>query len=229
MKNRRNIIIAFLLCATLIVSVGYAKVVDILDVDGTFEYFSDRHSLDADINFGEAIAYNSGSDNSNDIAEIVSSDTDKAIFKVKSLDAGNKVAYFRFRVDNTGTDSAHIFLRNYTSYGTQTTQVGEDEPVEAQLTTLPLTVYYTWDSFEYDLTNLNHQGFFNDYSTWATAKTETPGNHSHEVPAKNHMYLYIAVTWNDSTIPENLVDLTANFAFEFGVQTEAISGEHVDE
>ena len=228
MKNRRNIIIAFLLCATLIVSVGYATVVDILDVDGTFEYFSEHHSLDADINFGEAKAYNSGSDNSNDIAEIVASDTDKAIFKVKSLDAGNKVAYFRFRVDNVGTESAHIFLRNSTSYGTTTTQEGDADPVVESLTALPLTVYYTWDSMAHDLTNLNDQDFFNAYSTWATAKTETPGDHSHEVPSDSNMYLYIAVTWNDSTIPENLVDLTANFAFEFGVQTEAI-GEHVDE
>ena len=38
MKSKRNMIIAFLLCATLIVGVGYAAVAEQLTVDGTASY-----------------------------------------------------------------------------------------------------------------------------------------------------------------------------------------------
>jgi len=41
MKNRRFALIAFLLCATLIVSVGYAAVAEQLTVDGTASYHKD--------------------------------------------------------------------------------------------------------------------------------------------------------------------------------------------
>lgn len=41
MKNRRFALIAFLLCATLIVSVGYAAVTEQLTIDGTASYHMD--------------------------------------------------------------------------------------------------------------------------------------------------------------------------------------------
>ena len=60
MKNRRNIIIAFLLCATLIVGVGYAAVAEQLTVDGTASYHkSDVTGLDGVIHFtGNALIVN---------------------------------------------------------------------------------------------------------------------------------------------------------------------------
>ena len=42
MKNRRNIIIAFLLCASLIVGVGYAALAENLVVDGSLAFFKDN-------------------------------------------------------------------------------------------------------------------------------------------------------------------------------------------
>jgi hypothetical protein len=51
MKNRRNVLIAFLLCATLIVGVGYAAFTGNLIVNGTATYTHDGAELDEDIFF----------------------------------------------------------------------------------------------------------------------------------------------------------------------------------
>ena len=52
MKSKRNMIIAFLLCATLIVGVGYAAVAEQLTVDGTASYHtSSITGLDGVIHF----------------------------------------------------------------------------------------------------------------------------------------------------------------------------------
>ena len=51
MKNRRNVLIAFLLCATLIVGVGYAAFTGNLIINGTATYTHDGEELDEDIYF----------------------------------------------------------------------------------------------------------------------------------------------------------------------------------
>ena len=51
MKNRRNVLIAFLLCATLIVGVGYAAFTGNLIINGTATYTHDGKELDEDIFF----------------------------------------------------------------------------------------------------------------------------------------------------------------------------------
>lgn len=51
MKNRRNVLIAFLLCATLIVGVGYAAFTGNLIINGTATYTHDGAELDEDIFF----------------------------------------------------------------------------------------------------------------------------------------------------------------------------------
>lgn len=51
MKNRRSIIIAFLLCATLIVGVGYAAFVGNLTINGTTLYNPENSDLDGNIKF----------------------------------------------------------------------------------------------------------------------------------------------------------------------------------
>ena len=56
MKNRRNIIIAFLLCATLIVGVGYAAFVGNLTVNGTTAFNPENNTLDEKIEFS-AVQY----------------------------------------------------------------------------------------------------------------------------------------------------------------------------
>ena len=51
MKNRRNVLIAFLLCATLIVGVGYAAFTGNLIINGTATYTHDGAELDEDVYF----------------------------------------------------------------------------------------------------------------------------------------------------------------------------------
>jgi hypothetical protein len=53
--KRSKIIMAFLLCACLIVGVGYAAVVDVMDITGTAEFNMDD-SMDSNVYFSEAYA-----------------------------------------------------------------------------------------------------------------------------------------------------------------------------
>ena len=56
MKNRRTVLIAFLLCATLIVGVGYAAFVGNLTVNGTTSFDPDNSTLDDSVEFS-AVQY----------------------------------------------------------------------------------------------------------------------------------------------------------------------------
>ena len=49
MKNRKSMIVAFLLCACLIVGVGYAAIADQLTIDGTVEYAPSSTNLDGNV------------------------------------------------------------------------------------------------------------------------------------------------------------------------------------
>jgi hypothetical protein len=51
MKNRRTLLVAFLLCATLLVGVGYAAFTGNLIINGTATYTHDGAQLDEDIFF----------------------------------------------------------------------------------------------------------------------------------------------------------------------------------
>ncbi|MBQ8447348.1 MAG: hypothetical protein IJX27_00270 [Clostridia bacterium] len=51
MKNRKSILVAFLLCATLLVGVGYAAFTGNLIINGTATYTHDGSELDEDVFF----------------------------------------------------------------------------------------------------------------------------------------------------------------------------------
>ena len=57
MKNRRNMIVAFLVCACLIVGVGYAALTDTLNINGTATISADAatEEFDEDVYFQSAV------------------------------------------------------------------------------------------------------------------------------------------------------------------------------
>ena len=102
MKNRRIVVVAFLLAAVLLLGVGYAALTDTLDVTGSADV--DLTGLNAefeeDIYFSAAVA-NEGTPNT---ASVNSDNNDKASFSAKSLKKKDDVATFTFTINN---DSAH--------------------------------------------------------------------------------------------------------------------------
>lgn len=62
MKNRRSIIISFLLCAALLVGVGYAALAENLTIDGTLAFFQSSESgLEGNLYFNGAYTIVDGS------------------------------------------------------------------------------------------------------------------------------------------------------------------------
>ena len=220
MKNRRNIIIAFLLCATLIVSVGYATLQDILDANGSFEWFATSHAFDGDVYFTDAIAYNEHKGQSSDSAMIMENDPDKAIFSIKSLSTEKTSAFFRFEITNYNTESGYIFLRDIAK-NCSATLASDLENLDPDSF---LTMSYKVSKEEYDYETQSGQPFFNlnNWHTISSAESE----HCHEITSNGKLYLYIAVTLDKGALKDstdhnielsNLSALTATFKIEFGV------------
>ena len=107
MKNRRNIIIAFLLCATLIVGVGYAALSDVMDISGTTTY-NQNNALDALVYFQNP----NKSHEANNI-QIVNGNVDKVSFNVNSLATVNDYTYFWVELCNDSSQDISISFKEY--------------------------------------------------------------------------------------------------------------------
>lgn len=102
MKNRKTVVVAFLLCAVLLLGIGYATLSDTLDITGSADVnVSDlEKEYEEDIYFVSAVA-NEGTPNS---ASVNGDNNDKASFSAKSLLKAGDKATFTFTIAN---DSAH--------------------------------------------------------------------------------------------------------------------------
>ena len=202
MRNRRNILIAFLLCATLIVGVGYAAVADVLDVDGTAELgFEDVRNFEENIEFIAAEVYSAG-----DTASITTTNRDKVTFSVNSVQNGQTVAFFKFTVANNNTQNVTLYLSNYLTAETLTHT--DEGTLESHGTTEGNRVY----KVGYALCNDNHlseEDILGIGSTQVGAHAITEitreGVHQYEesgikvtVEAGKVSYIYVAVTLNDN-------------------------------
>ena len=100
MKNRKIVVVAFLLIAVLLLGVGYAALTDTLDITGTAD--ADLGALnsefDKEIYFSKAVANQSGN-----TASVNADNDDKASFSAKSMVKGTP-ATFTFTIQN---DSEH--------------------------------------------------------------------------------------------------------------------------
>ena len=82
MKNRKIVIVAFLLIATLLLGIGYAALTDTLDITGSADVnVSDlEKEYEEDIYFSAAVANETGN-----TASVNSDNNDKASFSAKAL------------------------------------------------------------------------------------------------------------------------------------------------
>ncbi len=115
MKNRRIILVAFMLVAVLCLGVGYAALTDLLIVDGTAVVNQQKENLvfDEKIEFTKAeVKTATTADYSGiaDTATVDSSNTDKVSFTVKSLARQGQKATFEFTVTNTSEFDATLAL-----------------------------------------------------------------------------------------------------------------------
>ena len=110
MKNRKRIIVSFMIVACMLMAVGFAALTDILAITGDAEvnYAQADDAFDADIYFSAAVADNTaGGDSAN-----VTSDVDVARFSVRSLASKNDTATFQFTVKNDNEFKAYAKVNN---------------------------------------------------------------------------------------------------------------------
>ena len=100
MKNRRNVIIAFLLCVSLVVGVGYAKLTDTLRLDGTanVKFENANHVFDGAVVFDTTITQGSSNPTLDTIE--YSADSDIATLSVNSLTVEGTTATFKLVIMN---------------------------------------------------------------------------------------------------------------------------------
>lgn len=98
MKNRRNVIIAFLLCAAILVGVGYAELTDTLRIDGTanVKHENANNVFDGLVMFDTTITHGV---NQLDTIEY-STDADIATITVNSLTVAGSTAVFEMKIIN---------------------------------------------------------------------------------------------------------------------------------
>ena len=114
MKNRRNIIVAFLLCACLIVGVGYAALTDTLDVTGSADVNQSaaEEAFNEDIFFSAAVANDEGN-----TASVNSDNNDKASFTAATLKGKDDKVTFTFTIKNNGDVDAVVTPKLNASLG----------------------------------------------------------------------------------------------------------------
>ena len=99
MKNRRNVVVAFLVVAVMLLGIGYAALSDTLDITGSADVNQSaaEEAFNEDIYFSAAVANDEGN-----TASVNADNNDKASFTAATLKGkGDKVS-FTFTIKNTG-------------------------------------------------------------------------------------------------------------------------------
>lgn len=105
MKNRKTIVVAFMLCAVMLLGVGYAALTDVLDITGSVDVNQSaaEEAFNEDIHFSAAVANDTGN-----TASVNADNNDKASFSVNSLKGAGDVATFTFTIVNDGDLDAKV-------------------------------------------------------------------------------------------------------------------------
>ena len=105
MKNRKTVVVAFLLVAVMLLGVGYAALTDVLDITGSADVSKSaaEDAYNADIYFTAAVANETGN-----TASINSDNNDKASFTANTLQGAGNTAPFTFTITNEGDLDAEV-------------------------------------------------------------------------------------------------------------------------
>lgn len=113
MKNRRIIIVSFLICSCLVIGIGYAAFSDVMDINGSAELSVDKVT-DGNIIFTKAEALlRTGETATTNTANVNPNNPDKASYSVNDLVTENQTAQFKFTIENTNAEAYTIKLLNH--------------------------------------------------------------------------------------------------------------------
>ena len=107
MKNRNTIVVAFLLCAVLLLGVGYAAIADVLDITGSADVTkaNAQASYDADVYFTNAEIADGNVENT---TSINADNNDKVSFTAKNLKGQGDTAKFTYTIYNGSDVDANV-------------------------------------------------------------------------------------------------------------------------
>ena len=105
MKNRRNVVVAFLLIAVMLLGVGYAALTDVLDITGSADVNQSaaEEAFNEDVYFTAAVANQTGN-----TASVNADNKDKASFTANTLKGKDDVVTFTFTIVNEGDVAAEV-------------------------------------------------------------------------------------------------------------------------
>ena len=114
MKNRRTVVVAFLLCAVMLLGVGYAALSDTLDITGSADVNQSaaEEAFNEDIFFSAAVANETGN-----TASINADNNDKASFTANTLKGKDDKVTFTFTIKNDGDVAATVTPKLNASLG----------------------------------------------------------------------------------------------------------------
>ena len=112
MKNRKIIVVAFMLCATLLLGIGYAALTDTLTIIGNAHIDVDtaNKTFDERIYFSAAEA--TSSTGTGTTADVVSFNTDDATYTANKLALVNEKSVFTFTIKNVSNVDAVISVES---------------------------------------------------------------------------------------------------------------------
>ena len=102
MKNRKTVVVAFLLVAVMLLGVGYAALTDVLDINGSADVSQEaaQDAFDEDIYFSSAIVKEGYEADGKNTASVAQSDPDQANFTADGLKGDGDKAIFIFTIKN---------------------------------------------------------------------------------------------------------------------------------
>lgn len=105
MKNRKTVVVAFLLAAVMLLGVGYAALTDVLDITGSADVNQSaaEEAFNEDVHFSAAVANQSGN-----TASINTDNNDKASFTANTLKGKGDKATFTYTITNAGDVDAKV-------------------------------------------------------------------------------------------------------------------------
>ena len=105
MKNRKRVVVSFLLVASMLLGIGYALVTDVLEINGstTVNQSAAEDAFDNDVYFSDAVANPApGQLTTTNTASIEDGNNDSALFTVNTLQGAGDSATFTFTITNSG-------------------------------------------------------------------------------------------------------------------------------
>ena len=146
MKNRRNVIIAFLLCAAILVGVGYAELTDTLRIDGTAavkhenanNVFDGQVMFDTTITHGvnqlDTVEYGSDADTATVTVNSLTVEDSAAVFKLKIINNYQEPIYVTPKIDLTSGLFDDTLIRLSSNWLSQCHEIPANSVIEYELT-----------------------------------------------------------------------------------------------